>query len=88
MQKTAIEFLTHTWNPIAMRCTPVSAGCDQCWHLRAAKRHAANPKLSPELREARAGGKLALLEDELAAPLKLPKPARIGVSFIFPYRMK
>ena len=26
MNKTAIEYLTHTWNPIKMRCTPVSVG--------------------------------------------------------------
>lgn len=23
MNKTGIEYLTHSWNPIAMRCTPV-----------------------------------------------------------------
>ena len=30
MNKTKIEYLTHTWSPIAMRCTPVSEGCAKC----------------------------------------------------------
>lgn len=38
MNKTSIEYLTHSWNPIAMRCTPVSEGCAHCWHLRMADR--------------------------------------------------
>lgn len=40
MNKTAIEYLTHTWNPIKMRYTPVSVGCANCWHLRMATRQA------------------------------------------------
>jgi|GEM_PF-6017440 len=55
MNATKIEYLTHTWNPIVMRCTPTSTGCANCWHLRTADRMARNPKISPELREAYAG---------------------------------
>lgn len=82
MNKTGIEYLTHTWNPIAMRCTRVSPGCDNCWHLKMANRHAGNYTIRSEIREARAGGGFALLEDELAAPLKARKPATIGVQFM------
>jgi protein gp37 len=82
MNKTGIQYLSHTWNPIAMRCTPVSAGCENCWHLRMANRHAVNPTLKPEMRAARAGGATVLMEHELDAPLRLRKPARIGVQFM------
>jgi protein gp37 len=47
-----------------------------------ATRFAGNPKLSDERRAAYAGGPLVLWEDELAAPLKLRKPAVIGVQFM------
>lgn len=30
---TGIEYLDATWNPVRMRCTPVSAGCKNCWHI-------------------------------------------------------
>lgn len=43
---------TFSWNPLAMRCAPVGAGCVNCWHLRMADRLAANPALSPASREA------------------------------------
>lgn len=82
MNRTGIQYLDFSWNPLAMRCTPMSAGCANCWHLRMCKRHAANPKLSREMRDARAGGPPALLFDELEAPLKRKKPARIGVQFM------
>lgn len=42
MSKTRIEYLTHTWSPIAMRCTPVSEGCAHCWHLKMCDRLAGN----------------------------------------------
>ena len=82
MNKTKIEYLTHTWNPIAMRCSKVSAGCDNCWHLRMCKRHAGNGKLSPDVRAAKGGGPPILLASELEAPLRQRKPARIGVQFM------
>lgn len=82
MQKTSISYLTHTWNPIAMRCTPVSEGCANCWHLKFANRHAHNPKFSKEMRKAYSGGEPYLREDELIRPFKLKKPSRIGVQFM------
>ncbi len=82
MNKTKIQFLTHSWNPIAMRCTRVSDGCDNCWHIRMAKRHAGNDRLSPEVRAAKAGGPPILIASELQAPLRMKTPARIGVQFM------
>lgn len=83
MQKTKIEYLTHTWNPIAMCCTPVSAGCANCWHLRMAHRMAFNHNtISLTRAGAYGGGNPILVEDELSAPLRLRKPARIGVQFM------
>lgn len=85
MQRTKIEYLTHTWSPIAMRCTPVSEGCQNCWHLAMAKRLAGNKGLNGltlNQREAYKGGPPYLIERELEAPLHLKKPARIGVQFM------
>ena len=93
MQRTKIEYLSHTWNPIAMRCTPVSAGCDYCWHLRMANRldgAFAKKALSngphfdvyADKSAAYSGGNPYLDQKELAAPLKLRKPAVIGVNFM------
>lgn len=82
MQKTGIEYLDMTLNPIAMRCTPVSEGCDNCWHILMAKRLAENFILKPEARRAYSGGPPWLNKEELAAPIKRKKPARIGVQFM------
>ena len=83
MNKTKIEYLTHSWNPLAMRCTPVSEGCANCWHIKLANRLAANPSQSNEARAAYAGDVPPFLkEDELLAPLRRKKPARIGVQFM------
>lgn len=82
MKKTDIEYLTHTWNPIAMRCTKVSPACDNCWHLRIADRLAKNPVIPLVKREAYAGGKVCLDEKELKAPLKAKKPGVIGLQFM------
>lgn len=83
MQKTNIEYLDYTWNPIAMRCTPCSPGCDNCWHLRTADRLKNNLGLPDNERKALAGeGPFVLRERELEAPLRLKKPAVIGVQFM------
>ena len=93
MQRTKIEYLTHTWNPIAMRCTPVSDGCKNCWHLRMAKRLAvifdnysdmshADWYTDAEKAIAYQGGDPYLNTKELSAPLRLRNPARIGVEFM------
>lgn len=82
MQKTKIEYLTHSWSPIAMRCTPVSEGCKNCWHLALANRLAKNPIIPEDRQKAYAGGEPVLIEKELKAPPKLRKPAIIGVQFM------
>ena len=82
MNKTNIEYLDLSWNPIAMRCTPVGAGCKNCWHLAMADRLAANPSIPEDLREAYAGGPPVLVESRLDAPLRRKKPARIGTQFM------
>ena len=70
MNRTKIQYLDHTWNPIKMRCTPVSAGCDNCWHLRAVDRMKHNPQQS------------YLDIDELHAPYYRHKTSTIGVQFM------
>lgn len=82
MQKTKIEYLDYTWNPIAMRCTPVTEGCKNCWHLTMANRLAHNSNIDQERRSAYAGGLEVLVEKELAAPGLIKKPSRIGVQFM------
>jgi len=70
MNKTKIEYLDYSWNPIKMRCTPVSEGCQKCWHLAMLKRFPPKKQLP------------YLDAQELSAPLKRKKPARIGVQFM------
>lgn len=83
MQRTKIEYLTHTWNPIAMRCTQISPGCEHCWHLAMAKRLAGNPRIVVEFRNAYGGAiDPVLIHTEVEAPLHLKKPARIGTQFM------
>lgn len=84
MQKTGIEYLTHTWNPIAMRCRPIGPGCDNCWHLMYADRLAHCPGISTEKKLAYQGIGTPILDDvkELYAPLKMKKRCRIGVQFM------
>ena len=82
MNKTDIEYLDYTWNPISMRCTPKSTGCLHCWHLKVADRLAKNPKMPKEKRHAWAGGQYVLDKNELKAPSKKKKPSVIGVQFM------
>ena len=83
MNKTGIEYLTHTWNPLAMRCTRVSPACDNCWHLRMATRLAHNPKIKAHERRAYAGTEIPNLRyDGLAALAHHKKSAVIGVQFM------
>lgn len=83
MNKTGIEYLDYTWNPIAMRCTPVSEACENCWHLRACDRLKNNPGLPMAVREAHAGDREPfLVESRLDDPLKVKNPSIIGVQFM------
>jgi len=83
MNKTKIEYLTHTWNPIAMRCAPVSEGCKNCWHLTLANRLAKNPLIPKDRQIAYAGGKPVLIEKELHfLGTRTEKPTIVGVQFM------
>lgn len=83
MQRTNIDYLTHTWNPLAMRCTRMSNGCDNCWHLSMANRMAYNPKITMEEREAYTGEMIPLLRTkELSEPFSKKQPCVIGVQFM------
>lgn len=83
MQKTAIEYLDYTWNPLAMRCTPVSDGCEHCWHLRMADRLCANPKIGNAEAESYAGHDAPLVRwKALKKPITAKMPGRIGVQFM------
>ncbi len=83
MNKTGIEYLDFTWNPIAMRCTKVSPSCDNCWHLRTADRLKENKKLPMDVRAAYAGDSgPVLVTSRLNDPLHRKRPAVIGVQFM------
>jgi protein gp37 len=83
MNITKIEYLTHTWSPIAMRCTRVSAGCKECWHLTRAAMLANNPQIPKKHQDAYAGRTgPVLIKSRLEQPGKRRKYARIGVQFM------
>ena len=83
MQRTKIQYLDYTWNPIAMQCTPISTGCANCWHLAMAKRLAKNPIIDRDAQRAYFGiDGPSMNYVELKAPLHLKKPSRIGVQFM------
>jgi protein gp37 len=84
MNKTGIEYLTDTWNPLVMRCTPVSEGCANCWHLQRAEMLSKNPQIGVAYRAAFSGAGTPLIRhgDYLEEPLRRREPARIGVQFM------
>lgn len=82
MNKTKIEYLDYTYNPIKMRCTPISDGCRNCWAIAMAKRLAKNPSIYRDQQKAYAGGPPMLDHKEIEAPLHLKKSAKIGVQFM------
>lgn len=82
MNRTGIEYLTHTWSPIAMRCTPVSEGCTNCWHIKRAKMLTRNTKISLDARLGYSGSGPVLIPERLDEPLKLKKPSIIGVQLM------
>ncbi len=71
-----------SWNPLAMLCTPVSEGCDHCWHRGMAHRLSGVAAICEEARKAYAGGQPYLFEERLSKPLKLRRPSIIGVQFM------
>lgn len=76
MNRTNIEYLTHTWNPYS-GCLHWRNGVCQvgknCWAKRMAERF---PKNFPY------GFEPTFYPERFLEPLKLKKPARIGVSFM------
>ena len=83
MNKTNIEYLDFTSNPLAMRCTPVSSGCANCWHLRVVDRLKNNPKIALKEKMAYAGvWPPVIREKELRAPLRMQKPSMIGLQLM------
>lgn len=68
MNRSAIPYLTHTWNPTT-GCSPVSAGCAGCW--AAAYHRRWRKDFTPTTHH-----------EKLNEPLRLRKPAVIGVSFM------
>ena len=83
MNKTDIQYMDFSWNPIAMRCDRISIGCGNCWHLRMANRLSKNPTISGYYQKSYSGKQgPALIESRLDDPLKRKKPARIGVQFM------
>ena len=81
MNKTKINYLTHTWNPLAMRCTRVDAGCANCWHIAMAKRLAKNPKLHSGMRASYAGEYQPVL-CRWNEPMLRKTPSVVGVQFM------
>jgi protein gp37 len=83
MSQTKIEYLDHVYNPLAMRCTPISVGCAKCWHLRMANRLAGRNKES-YFKEINAynGSGPPVMTPRLNDPLKRKKPTVYGVQFM------
>ena len=80
MNKTNIEYLDLTWNPIVMRCTPIAEGCKNCWHLRMADRLAGMNRQLRDIYSGKSKPYLDLLR--LTEPLYRKKPAKIGTQFM------
>ena len=78
MNRTNIEYLDYTWNPVH-GCDPVSSGCRECWARDMSKRLAAMgvkgyDKADPF--------KVVCMPNKLNEPVKKKKPAVIGVAFM------
>lgn len=71
-----------SWNPIAMRCTPVGPACDRCWHLSMANRLAANRQIPRDQRLAYSGDEPPVLTERLYEPLRWRKPRRVAVQYM------
>jgi protein gp37 len=76
MSNTKIEWTQKTWNPIT-GCTPISAGCDNCY----AKRAAWSPRLRGKFGyPADDPFRVTFHPDRLEAPLHWRKPSKIFVN--------
>lgn len=72
--KSRIEWTEATWNPVT-GCTAISAGCDNCYAERMARRLKAmgNPRYAN-------GFQVTMHEDKLDEPLKWKKPLTVFVN--------
>jgi protein gp37 len=83
MAKTKIEYCDETWNPIVMRCTPVSNGCKNCWHLRMCNRFQENPSIPVWKQDIYAGNSKPQIDERiLTYPIRLKTPSIISVQFM------
>lgn len=78
MNKTGIEYLDFTWNPMH-GCSPISSGCKNCWAKSMATRLAGMGMAGYDPRDP---FKVILCPERLGEPLAKKKPALIGVSFM------
>lgn len=78
MNRTGIEYLDYTWN-VTHGCSKVSAGCSHCWAETMATRLAAIGQPGYDKSTPFA---VTCRHDRLEEPLRIKKPARIGVSFM------
>ncbi len=78
MNRTGIDYLNYTWNP-THGCSPISPGCANCWAHAMSKRLAGMGVGGYDKAEP---FRVTYHPDRLVEPLKLRKPARIGVSFM------
>jgi len=80
--KTNIEYLDATWNPIK-GCSHVSPGCENCWAERQAARFSKSGEVFHGLTSGgRWSGPVRFYEKELYKPLHWKRPRRIGVCFM------
>ena len=75
-----IGYIDRTWSPIAMRCTPCSDGCKNCWHLRMVKRLVANKSIPYP--ECTGYTDSPYMTHRINDPLHWRKPQRIAVQFM------
>jgi len=78
MNRTGIEYLDYTWNP-THGCSPVSAGCENCWACTMATRLAGCGARGYDKAKPFA---VTFHPGRLDEPLQVKKPALIGVSFM------
>jgi protein gp37 len=75
-----IEWTDATWNPIR-GCSPVSAGCANCWAARMANRQRSGAYYG-FVEDGSWTGKVALVPEQLDKPLHRRKPRKIAVALM------